>query len=108
MHKRVLREKRIVNIMISDYCQTEHNSNKDLCEECYDLKMYAEKRLLKCPFLEDKPVCSKCNIHCYNKIQKDKIRTVMRSVGPKMIYKYPLETIWYFFYKLRHIPQKVS
>ncbi len=108
MHKRIQREKRIVNLMISHYCRSEHNSNNELCEDCNDLKEYAEKRLLKCPFLKDKPVCSSCNIHCYNRNQKEKIKLVMRTVGPKMIFKHPKDAIWYLFYKLINKPQKIA
>ena len=108
MNKRILREKKVLNLMILHYCKSEHNAKNELCEDCHDLKEYAEKRLLKCPFLDHKPVCSKCNIHCYNTKHKEKIKHVMRTVGPKMIYKYPLDTIWYLFYKLIHKPQKVA
>ena len=107
MNKRIEREKHIVNLMIADYCNTMHNSVNVLCNDCNDLKDYAEKRLLKCPFLDNKPVCSNCSIHCYNSKQKEKIKEVMRTVGPKMLFKHPKETIWYFFYKLMHKPQKV-
>lgn len=108
MHQRIQREKHIVNLMITHYCNTEHNSTNELCRDCGDLRDYAEKRLLACPFLDNKPVCSSCSIHCYNKNQKEKIKEVMRTVGPKMLFKHPKETIWYFFYKLIHKRQRVA
>lgn len=107
MHKRIAREKKIINVMISHFCLEVHKKD-ELCEECNELKEYAEKRLLTCPFIKDKPVCSKCTIHCYNKHHKDKIKEVMKTVGPKMIYKHPKDTIWYMFYKLIHKNQKIS
>lgn len=107
MHPRIEREKRIVNLMISSFCHDVHHTN-ELCEECNELINYAEKRLLSCPFIENKPACSKCTIHCYNKDQKEKIKKVMKTMGPKMIFKYPKDSIWYFFYKLIHKNQKVA
>lgn len=108
MHKRIQREKRILNLMIRDYCHDEHSTVNGLCSDCRDLIEYAEKRLLACPFAKNKPVCSKCSIHCYNTKKKGEIKVVMRTVGPKMIYKYPLDTIWYLFYKLVHINQNIA
>ena len=108
MHKRIEREKRIINLMITDYCKLEHHNENELCPTCTELVEYAEKRLLACPFLENKPVCSKCSIHCYNKQKKEEIKNVMRTVGPKMIYKYPKDTIWYLFYKFIHSNQRIA
>lgn len=65
MSNRIKREKRVVELMIAIYCQGNHQSS-DLCESCSDLRDYAFKRLLSCPFDEEKPVCSKCKLHCYN------------------------------------------
>lgn len=107
MHPRIAREKRIVNLMISTFC-TDVHQKETLCEECEALKNYAEKRLLSCPFIDNKPVCSNCNIHCYNTKQKNKIKQVMKTVGPKMLFKYPKDTLWYFFYKLTHKHQRIA
>lgn len=107
MYHRVEREKKIINIMIANYCKTAHKTN-DLCTECNELIDYAEKRLLTCPFLENKPVCSNCEIHCYNTKQKDRIKEVMKTVGPKMIYTNTRDTLWYYFYKFIHRSQKVK
>ncbi len=106
MHPRVKREKRIVQLMMNKYCEDIHNSST-LCTDCNELLEYAERRLLTCPYIENKPVCSNCDIHCYNKNQKEKIKKVMRTVGPKMIYTHPLDTLWYFFYKFIHKNQKI-
>jgi hypothetical protein len=107
MHQRVEREKCILNTMITNYCKQVHKTSV-LCNDCNELIDYAEKRLLACPFLEDKPVCSKCNIHCYNTKQKDRIKEVMRTVGPKMLYTNTRDTLWYYFYKFIHKSQKVK
>ena len=104
MDPRLIREKRIVSKMIKIYCQDNHHSNgSELCKECEDLKAYAYKKLLRCPFAKDKPVCEKCKIHCYNTQKKEQIKKVMRYSGPKMAYKHPIDTIIYFYDKLRHL-----
>jgi len=107
MHPRINREKRIINLMISNFCLDVHESN-ELCGDCNELKDYAEKRLLSCPFIKNKPVCSNCNIHCYNKHHQDKMKQVMRIVGPKMIYTHTMDTLWYFFYKFKYKYQRIS
>jgi len=107
MHRRVEREKRIINIMIKMYCSDIHQSS-ELCNDCKELKDYAEKKLLNCPFIKNKPVCAKCDIHCYNTQQQEKIKEVMRTVGPKMLYTHSLDTIWYYIYKFTHRYQKIT
>jgi len=107
MHPRIEREKKILNIMISIFCFDIHNK-EELCEDCYELKEYAEKRLLSCPYIKDKPICSNCNIHCYNKHQQNKIKKVMKTVGPKMIYSHTKDALWYFYYKFIHKNQRIA
>ncbi len=101
MHVRIKREVRIIDNMISLYCHDNHGSS-DLCESCRELNDYALKRLISCPFEKDKPVCSKCKNHCYNKNQQKRIKEVMRYAGPKMLIKYPKDTILYFYNKLKY------
>ena len=101
MRKRTERERRIVDKMIQRFCQDNHRSS-DLCESCFELKEYAFKRLVSCPFANDKPVCSNCSIHCYNKKKKEEIKNVMKYSGPKMIFNHPKDTFLYFFDKLKN------
>jgi len=104
MHPRIAREKRIMNKMIKMYCQKNHYSKKrELCSDCEELKAYANRKLLRCPFAKDKPICAKCKIHCYNTQRREEIKKIMRYTVPKMIYKHPIDTIIYFFNKLIHI-----
>jgi len=107
MEARIDREKRIVTNMISLYCKDHHNS-MGLCETCNALQEYTFKRLISCPFEKDKPACSKCTNHCYNKMEKEKIKKVMKYAGPKMLLKYPKDTILYYFDKLRYINYTVK
>ena len=107
MHPRVAKEKRIIESMITNFCFDMHKGS-EVCPDCKELIEYADKKLLKCPFIENKPICSKCDIHCYNKNHKDQIKLVMRTMGPKMLYTNPLDTIWYYYYKIIHKRQKIK
>ena len=72
------------------YCKHHHSSDKDNCNECEELSMFANERIDKCIFQEDKPACSECEVHCYRKDMRDKIKLVMRFAGPRMMYTHPI------------------
>jgi len=88
--KRIEREKRTVGIMIKMYCKYNHESNSNICADCSDLTDFANERIDKCLFHDEKPVCSECEVHCYRKDMREKIKTVMRFAGPRMIYQHPI------------------
>ena len=98
---RIEREKRTVGLMIAMYCKHNHNSQKDLCAECRELTEFANTRIDKCIFQEDKPVCSECEVHCYRKDMRDKIKQVMRFAGPRMMYQHPILGIRHLIDKRR-------
>ncbi len=79
-----------INKMIAMYCKHKHNLNK-LCVECESLFQYANQRLLKCPFGENKPTCKDCKIHCYNAEMKIKMKEVMKFSGPRMLLYHPFD-----------------
>jgi hypothetical protein len=83
------REIKTIRIMIGMYCRNRHGG-KTLCESCRSLCSYAEKRILKCPFGENKPACGQCPIHCYKPQMKKQIGAVMRFAGPKMMFRHPI------------------
>ncbi|MBK5722843.1 nitrous oxide-stimulated promoter family protein [Dysgonomonas sp. Marseille-P4677] len=83
-------EKKTVEKMIQIYCAAKHNTSGNLCSDCYNLNLYARKRLEKCKFGEDKPNCQDCPIHCYQPEMKIKIQEVMRYSGPRILFKHPL------------------
>ncbi len=96
MSKRLEREKKTIQIMIKMYCVDHHNSNADeLCTECDVLWNYAQKRLFRCPFGEDKPTCAKCPVHCYKPEMRNQVREIMRYAGPRMIIKHPVLAFWH-------------
>jgi len=94
--KRIEREKITIGKMVELYCIKNHDSGNDICEKCYELKEYAFRRLLNCPFKEDKPICSDCTVHCYKKDMQCRMKEVMRFAGPRMVYKHPYLAIMHF------------
>ena len=86
------REKETVSLMIAIYCRKKHGG-KTLCPECAALDAYARQRSDKCPFMETKTFCSNCEVHCYKKDMREKIRGVMRFSGPRMIFHHPVMAI---------------
>ena len=44
--------------MVGMYCSSHHGTGDTLCGECARFLDYAEVRLDKCPYGEDKPTCA--------------------------------------------------
>lgn len=84
------REKRIVSQMIALYCKRQHHTENGLCDECTALDAYARQHSDKCPFMETKTFCSNCQVHCYKPEMREKIRSVMRYAGPRMVFHHPI------------------
>ncbi len=66
---------------------------RNLCPECAELEAYAPARSERCPFMEEKPFCSNCTVHCYRPEMRERIRTVMRYAGPRMLFHHPVMAI---------------
>lgn len=84
--------------MVALYCRDHHHADgrpkSDApCAECADFLAYAERRLEKCPYGEDKPTCANCPIHCYKREPREFARTVMRYAGPRMMLRHPWLTL---------------
>ncbi|MCF7669726.1 MAG: nitrous oxide-stimulated promoter family protein [Verrucomicrobia bacterium] len=99
-HPGMRRELRTIRRMIGIYCRDRHGSD-DLCGDCAELFEYATRRLAKCVFGEDKPACVDCTIHCYSRVQRERIRAVMRYSGPCMIFRHPLLAIFHVLRRRR-------
>ena len=89
-HPRIERERKTVEAMIRLFCRDCHGNRQGLCSTCRELLAYAGKRLEACPYGKDKPTCARCPVHCYKTEMREKIRDVMRSSGPRMLWKPPL------------------
>lgn len=85
-------EFKTVSAMIEIYCKKNHHTHS-LCPECQTLMDYAEVRLDRCPYGENKPTCNTCPIHCYKPEPKEQMRLVMRFSGPRMLLKHPILAI---------------
>jgi len=92
--KRLARERLTMARMIGIYCTAHHDNSRDiLCAECGNFLGYAERRLLKCPYGDDKPTCANCPVHCYKPAQRAKAKEIMRYAGPRMLFRHPLLAI---------------
>jgi hypothetical protein len=89
---RIENEKKTVSLMIKLYCR-HYEKNKNICNNCTELLRYAEIRLDRCKFGENKPTCKKCPIHCYKSDMREHMRKVMRWAGPRMILYHPFEAL---------------
>ena len=88
------REKRMVSDMIALYCRKQHGTKKGgLCPECEELAAYARQRSDRCPFMETKTFCSNCKVHCYRPDMRDRIRSLMRFSGPRMMFHHPIAAL---------------
>ena len=103
---RVERERRTVAAMIHIYCHGQHGtSGETLCEACQELQTYANQRLANCPFQEGKTTCARCPIHCYKPEMGQKIKTVMRYAGPRMLLRHPIMALQHLLDGLQKEPQ---
>jgi hypothetical protein len=92
------RERKTVEAMIRLFCKDTHYT-ESLCEPCEALLAYANERLDHCPFGEEKPKCSHCEVHCYTPDMRKRITEVMRYSGPRMLLHHPVMA-------LRHVTQR--
>ena len=76
-------------------------TTRPICPECAALLDYALRRLDSCRFGNDKPSCRKCPVHCYRADMRERIRTVMRWAGPRMIFRHPIAATRHLLRELR-------
>jgi len=92
--------------MIGIYCSAHHGKRDyGLCTACQEFLDYADVRLKKCPYGDDKPTCSNCPVHCYKPTRKAQARKIMQYAGPRMLFRHPLLAIAHQldgFRKARH------
>jgi hypothetical protein len=101
---RLERERHTVAAMIALWCRARHRDVTGLCPECAELARYADQRTGNCPYGRAKPVCSRCRIHCYDNIHRDRIRTVMRYAGPRMLLSHPALALLHLLDRVRLQP----
>ena len=96
--------KRTIEAMVRIYCSDQHTTRDEICENCNRLLTYARNRLDTCPFQANKPTCNHCKVHCYSKTRQYEIRKVMRYSGPRMLFRYPLLSLWHLLDTFRKVP----
>ncbi|MHB9056012.1 MAG: nitrous oxide-stimulated promoter family protein [Paludibacteraceae bacterium] len=102
-------EKETVTKMIHIYCWKKHGSKRnELCSECEAVNQYAQKKLDKCPFGDNKTACAKCKIHCYNNEMRERIRVIMRFSGPRMLFYAPFDYLMHIFRDLRKTENELT
>jgi hypothetical protein len=102
---RLQREHLTMQRMVEIYCR-DHHGGAGLggpCEDCRRFLDYAEQRLEKCPYGEDKPTCAKCPIHCYKRTQREQAKAIMRYAGPRMTFRHPWLAFTHLLDKLRRV-----
>jgi hypothetical protein len=92
---RMRREWRTLEAMIALTCRGRGHEGRapgrrGLCHACADLRVYAEQRLMRCPFGEGKPTCNNCQVHCYRPEMRQRVREVMVYAGPRMLVRHPV------------------
>jgi hypothetical protein len=106
---RLKREQDTFRCMARIYCDHHHGLvDGGLCGECESLMQYAEKRLEKCPYGNEKPTCANCPIHCYKPAHREQARTIMRYAGPRMTWRHPLRALNHLLDKLRKAPHPLE
>jgi hypothetical protein len=105
---RIEREKKTVTLMVNIYCRAKHHPEKVPCPDCRDLLSYAEKRLMRCPFQQEKPPCNTCPVHCYSPEKRKAIQEIMRFAGPKMFWRHPVPAILHFIDGKHKQPLKIK
>jgi len=88
--KRLRREHQTITAMIECYCRAHHRPAETVCADCRNLIDYAEARLERCPFGEQKPTCVNCPVHCYRSEERATVKEIMRFAGPRMIWQHPV------------------
>ncbi len=90
--KRISREKLTIKKMIDLYQAKCPQASAE--PEHYDaLFAYAQKRLDKCVFGEEKPACKQCPVHCYQPAKREEMKQIMRWAGPRMLWRHPILTV---------------
>jgi hypothetical protein len=101
---RIERERRTMRAMIDLYCRGVHHTETGPCASCAELCAYADRRLEKCPFHDEKPPCADCPIHCYQPARREQMKAVMRYSGPRMFFRHPVFAVRHWLDGLRKAP----
>lgn len=108
---------RVLRDFISIFCRENHKAeakdtfpikddrlrnslnNKDLvlCQGCSKLLSHGIAKLLLCPY-NPKPMCKKCETHCYAPGYREKVREVMRFSGLYLVKHGRLDLMIHYYF----------
>ncbi len=108
---------RVLRDFISIFCRENHKAeakdtfpirdqrlrnslnNKDLvlCQDCSKLLSHGIAKLLLCPY-NPKPMCKKCETHCYAPGYREKVREVMRFSGLYLVKHGRLDLMIHYYF----------
>lgn len=100
-------EFKTLKAMLQIYCRSHHKSETALCDKCSEFISYANKKLDRCPYGQNKPTCNRCPIHCYKKELRQQAKMIMRYAGPRMLLHHPILAIKHLVAEKRPIPAAV-
>ncbi|NKF52214.1 nitrous oxide-stimulated promoter family protein [Shewanella sp. WXL01] len=105
---KLLYEFNTISAMVEIYCKAHHktNSKSGVCEQCQDFLAYANTRLDRCPYGQDKPTCNKCPVHCYKPHMKQMAKEIMIYSGPRMLLPHPIMAIKHLLAERKPAPGK--
>ncbi|MDO5100211.1 MAG: nitrous oxide-stimulated promoter family protein [Eubacteriales bacterium] len=112
-NKRRLHEKLLLQVMLGLHCQSCGHDRRvtvedeeihqwsnhfgrrrfasvQLCEDCRDLLLIGWRHTNNCPRMAEKTFCHHCPKPCYRKADEERIKTVMRQSGRRLLWKHPL------------------
>nr|WP_318383754.1 nitrous oxide-stimulated promoter family protein [uncultured Enterobacter sp.] len=101
--KRIAREKLTIRKMIALYQRRSPHAQME-ADHYERLFAYAQKRLDKCVFGEEKPACKQCPVHCYQPAQREEMKIIMRWAGPRMLWRHPILTARHLIDDKRPVP----
>lgn len=103
-------EFKTITAMVKIYCKAHHQEgNKvELCQQCAEFIAYANEKLDRCPYGQNKPTCNKCPIHCYKEQQRQQAKIIMRYAGPRMLTKHPILAVTHLIAEQRAVPTTIA
>ncbi len=73
------------------------NKSLVLCQDCRKLLSHGIAKLLLCPY-DPKPMCKKCETHCYAPGYRERVREVMRFSGRYLIRHGRLDLLLHYLF----------
>ena len=77
--------------------QSLNGGDMALCPDCQKLLNHGIAKLLQCPY-DPKPMCKKCQTHCYAPGYRERMREVMRFSGLYLVRHGRLDLMFHYFF----------